>query len=159
MTNATTQPQRRRRVGARALAVLATTAAALTVWVLAGPVGGIDLTVQLARGPVPVGAVDVALAAAFAGGAGWALLAVLERFGRRAWTVWLLTALVVLAVSLFGPLGSATTAAGATALTALHLAVAGVLIPMLHRSSAESSAAPSGDRVGSDDGAERVLAR
>ena len=125
--DAKTRPSRRR----RALAVLATAAATLTVWAVAGPVAGVDLRVHAGSGTQQVGAATVAAVSILTGLAGWALLAALEHFTPRARAVWAATALAVLALSLAGPLGSGVTTAAKVALAGMHLAAAAVLIPAL----------------------------
>ena len=125
--DAKTRPSRRR----RALAVLATAAATLTVWAVAGPLAGVDLRVHVGSGTQHVGPATVVAVSILTGLAGWALLAALEHFTPRARAVWAATALAVLALSLAGPLGSGVTMAAKVALTGMHLAAAAVLIPAL----------------------------
>ena len=116
----------------RALAVLGAAAATLTVWVVAGPVAGVDLSAQLGSAPVQhVGPAMVVIVTILAGLAAWGLLAVLEHFTPRARTVWTAIALVTLALSVAGPLSSGVTTATKVALAGMHLAAAAVLIPLL----------------------------
>jgi hypothetical protein len=129
-TDACRGPRRR----TRALAVVAATAATFTVWSVAVPFAGVDLTVRAGSGVQPVGPVAVVVTTVLAGLAGWGLLAALERFVRPAVTVWTVVAVAVLVVSLAGPLG-ATSAAGIGTLVAMHLAAGAVLIPILRNSS------------------------
>ncbi|MEO3887767.1 DUF6069 family protein [Nonomuraea sp. B5E05] len=117
----------------RLLTVLGASAAALAGWVLAVPVAGIALTARMGGGIQQVGPAAVVVASLLAGLAGWALLAVLERFVPRAGRLWTIVALVVLALSLLGPLGSAAGTASALALVLLHLIVGAVLVPGLAR--------------------------
>ena len=117
----------------RAGAVAGAAAAASLVWAIAVPVAGVDLAVRMGERTQDVGLGAVVGTALAAGFLGWALLAVLESRFRRAVGVWTLVALAVLVLSLAGPLTSAATGAAATVLVALHLAVAGVLIPALRR--------------------------
>lgn len=126
---AAARPARRRR---RVRAVLAATAATLAVWVAAVPFAGVDLMARSGGAERRVTPVAVGVATVVAGLAGWALLALLERFTTRARTVWLAVAVVVLLVSLLGPLGGVGTAAILTLLV-LHLVAAAVLVPMLAR--------------------------
>lgn len=118
----------------RGLTVIAAVAAALLVWLIAGPVAGADLSASTGSGVQEIGAVHVIAVAALMGLAGWALLAVLERRTERAARTWVFVALGVLLVSLLGPLG-AETLGGALTLVALHLVTAAVLIVGLTRSS------------------------
>ncbi|WP_328474065.1 DUF6069 family protein [Actinoplanes sp. NBC_00393] len=102
-----------------ALTVAATEAAYLVLRYGAG----IDLT----AGDVTVGPAAVAVTAAVAALAGWALLAVLERFTSRAVRIWRIVAVAVFLVSLLGTLGGVD--AGAVfGLSLLHAVVAGALI-------------------------------
>lgn len=128
-------PARARRAGrtrrARALAVLGAVAASLAVWAIAGPVAGVALRVHVGSRAEQVGPVLVIIASAVAGLAGWAVLAVLERFTPRARTAWTANALVALALSLAGPLSSGATTAAKLALAAMHVATGAVLIAAL----------------------------
>ncbi|MCG5213420.1 DUF6069 family protein [Streptosporangium soli] len=118
----------------RALAVAGAAAAALALWALAGPVAGIDLTVRTGGAVQVVGPGAVAAASLVAGLAGWALLAVLERFLKRPGRTWTIIAVIVAALSVLGPLGGAVGTPGMMTLAGLHLIVAVVLIPGLGRS-------------------------
>ncbi len=117
----------------RLLTVIGAAAAALAVWALAVPVAGTDLSARMGAGPQPVGPVMVVLASLAAGLAGWALLAVLERFTAKARRIWTITALAVLALSLTGPLGSATGTAATLVLLLMHLVVGSVVVLGLTR--------------------------
>ncbi|MEV6986885.1 DUF6069 family protein [Sphaerisporangium sp. NPDC051017] len=114
----------------RASSVAGAAAAALALWTLAVPVGGIALDVRLGGAVQPVGAGAVAAAALGAGLAAWALLAALERLLARPRRAWTIIAVAVLVLSLAGPLGATGTAALVT-LAALHLIVGAILIPGL----------------------------
>jgi len=108
--------------------VLGAPALALVVWALAVPLAGTTLTVRMAGGTQTVDPVSVVVASLAAGLAGWALLAVLERWSARPGRIWTIIALVVCALSLTGPLGSAVGAAATLVLVLLHLAVGAVLV-------------------------------
>jgi hypothetical protein len=125
----------RRRRRARALAVAAAASATFTVWTLAHPIAGTDLIVDTGSGPTTVTPAAVVLSTIVAGLAAWAVLAIAERFVRRAAEVWSWIAGAVLVISLLGPLGSAVGAAATVALVAMHLAAGAVLIPIMARSS------------------------
>ena len=115
----------------RALAVAASSAAAVVAWLGARPFVAFDVRRGSVVHHVGLGkVVVVSLAAALVG---WALLATMERFTPRAGALWTTVALVVLAVSLLGPLVAGIGGATKAALAALHLAAAGVLIPFLGR--------------------------
>ena len=120
----------------RALAVAEASLGALAVWVVAVPVGGVDLLVRSTGGPATaVGVGAVVGVSLLAGLLGWALLAMLERRIARARTVWTGSALVVLLLSLAGPLTAGTTAQAKAVLALMHLTIAAVLIPALRRTS------------------------
>lgn len=116
------------------LTVIGAPAAALAVWALAVPVAGTALTVRMGDGTQSVGPVPVVVASLLAGLAGWALLAVLERFASRPGRIWTIVALVVLALSLLGPVGSGVGTVATLVLVLLHLVVGAVLVPGLARS-------------------------
>jgi hypothetical protein len=119
----------------RALAIGAAAAATFTVWTIAHPVAGADLVVDTGSGHTTVTPIAVVLSTVVAGLAAWALLAVVERFIRRAAEVWSWIACAVLLISLLGPIGSAVDAGATVALVAMHLATGAALIPIMARSS------------------------
>ena len=123
------RPARR---GARALAVLVATAAALAAWVVAVPLAGVDLAVRNGGTEQPVGPGAVAVSALLAGLAAWALLAVLERFTRRARSIWTGVAVAVLLVSMVAPLSGGVGTAAKLTLALMHVAAA-LVIPALRR--------------------------
>lgn len=127
---AAARPARRRD---RGLAVLAATAATLAVWAAAVPAAGVDLAVRNGGTEQSVTPAAVGVSTLVAGLAGWALLALLERFTARARAVWTGAAGLVLLLSLLGPLGGGVGAAATLTLVALHLAAAAVLVPLLRR--------------------------
>jgi hypothetical protein len=131
MATPTTRPRR-----ARALAVIAAALAALAVWLVTDPLLGIDLIGTTRPGSQELMSITPALVAGTSlvvALAGWALLALLERFTARARTIWTAIAALFALLSLAGPLSilASTSAANALALALMHLAVAAVLIPML----------------------------
>lgn len=108
--------------------------AAGAVWLLAGPVLGVELGVSDAPGgPVTreIGLAAVLLSALAAGLVGWAVLALLERRTGRAVRIWRGTAVTVALVSLAGPVLQAGSVAAAVTLAVMHLVVAAVLVPGL----------------------------
>jgi hypothetical protein len=116
----------------RGLIVAGATGAALVVWALVNPIGGIDVAVHSGGSVRHIGATAVAVTGMLAGLAGWGLLAVFERTMKRPHRAWTVIATVVFVLSLAGPLGAIGT--GATlGLMCMHLAVAAVLIPSLAR--------------------------
>jgi hypothetical protein len=117
----------------RALAVLGAAGAALTVWVIAVPLAGADLTVRVSGETQSIELGSVVAGALIAGLVGWALLAVLERVVRRPRQTWTINAGVAFVLSLTGPLGSDADATTTITLIGMHLAVAAVLIPALGR--------------------------
>lgn len=119
--------------GRRALVVAGACAAALAVWLLAGPVLGTDLTVRPAPGAATqeVTAASVVLSCVLAGLAGWALLVLLERLTTHGAMVWRWLAGVVALLSLGGPLTLGQGTGAVIVLTLLHVVVAGVLLVAL----------------------------
>ena len=109
--------------------------AAVLIWLVQGPLTGVDLVVRDGAGTTTVGPAAVVAVSLIAGAAGWALLALLERVTTRARTVWCAIAIAVLLVSFAGPLGAATTAQAKGALAAMHAVVGVILIAGLARSS------------------------
>ncbi len=124
----TTAPRPTRTARPRALTVLGTVLAAAGVWLVLS-LTGVPLAVDV-PGRSSVGLPDVVVAALVAGLAGWALLAALERWTRRARRIWRIVAVGVLAVSLLGPVTSATTIASVGGLIALHVAVGAALLTL-----------------------------
>ena len=126
-----TRPARRRRD--RTLAVLAATVATLALWVAAVPVAGVDLVARNGGTEQTVTPVAVGVSTVLAGLAGWALLAVLERFTARARAVWTGVAGLALLLSLLGPLSGGVGTTATLTLVAMHLLAAAVLVPLLRR--------------------------
>ncbi len=127
-------------VGLRGAAVVGAVVAAVLVWVVAVPVAGVDLAVEMDGEMEAVTLRAAVLVALGAGLLGWALLALLEWRVRRAAAIWTGVALVVALLSLAGPLTMATNTAAAAVLVCLHLVVAAVLIPALRRTSSSKMA-------------------
>jgi hypothetical protein len=124
------RPGRRR---ARALAVLATIAATLAVWLVAVPLAGVELLAETGGSQQRVTPVAVGVSTLLVGLAGWGLLALLERFTARSRSIWTGVAAAVLLTSLSGPLGAGVGAAATLTLVMMHLVAAAVLIPLLVR--------------------------
>ncbi|MEU7714777.1 DUF6069 family protein [Micromonospora chalcea] len=127
---AATRPTRRR---VRLLTVLAATVATLLGWVIAVPLAGVELSARTGSDVQRVTPVAVAVSTLFAGLAGWALLALLERLTARARPVWTVVATLVLLVSLLGPLGGGVGRPATLTLVAFHLVAGTVLITGLRR--------------------------
>jgi len=128
-------PSTRRRT--RSLVVLATVLAAVVVWVIAIPVLGAEVTIPARPGAserVDLGVVPVLITSTVAALAGWALLAVLERFFRNARAIWTVVAVAVLVLSM--PYAPGFTGLERVVLGLLHLTVAAVLIPGMRRTGA-----------------------
>jgi len=107
--------------------------AALLIWLVQGPVTGVDLVVRNGNATTTVGPVAVVAVALAAGLVGWGLLALLERVTTRARLLWAVVAVAVLLLSFAGPLGSATTVQAKGALAAMHAVVGAILIAGLSR--------------------------
>jgi hypothetical protein len=127
----------RKRRRTRALSIVAAAAATFTVWTIAEPIAGAALIVDTGSGRTTVTPAAVLLVTIVAGLAAWGLLALLERFTRRAPAVWSWVAGAVLLISLLGPVGSAVGAGAMAALVGMHLATGAVLIPLMARSSVD----------------------
>ena len=121
----TTVSTRRRN---RALTVLAAVVVAVVVWAVAALLLGLDMQAVQGGAATTVGIGSVVAASAVASLAGWALLAVLERFTPRAMTIWTVVAVLVTVLSLAGPLGNAATLAAGAPLAVMHLVVGAVVI-------------------------------
>jgi hypothetical protein len=135
----TATPARTTRWRQRLTAVGIGVGVALLIWLVAVPVLGVDL-----RGPAGPGSTEtepivlpaVIVMSLGAGLAGWALLAVLERFTGRARYIWTAVAVLVLLVSYGGPLAAVgLPTASRITLALMHTAVGAVLIAALPRTS------------------------
>jgi hypothetical protein len=127
-----------RRRNARLLAVAAAVLAAVAVWLIAELGFGAELRSPAfgAQQSQDVELVNVIVAGAAASLAGWAVLAVLERFTARARTAWTVIAVLAMLVSLGGPLsGAGITGANRAWLALMHVVVGAVLVPLLARTS------------------------
>lgn len=113
----------------RATVLAAAPVAGLLAWLVLVPVLGLELDVRQGAEVMTVGPVPVVVVALLAGAAGWALLAALERWTRRA-RAWTPTAWVVLVLSLLGPTSAVDVAAG-VGLVTLHLAVGAAVVAVL----------------------------
>src|SRR5215218_554784 len=94
----------------RAAAVVGAAVAAVLLWVVAVPLGGFELEVDMGGETESIGLRDVLIVALGSGMLGWALLALLEWRVRRAVAIWTAVALVVTGLSLLGPLAWAANA-------------------------------------------------
>ncbi|MEU3458148.1 DUF6069 family protein [Micromonospora sp. NPDC006766] len=131
----TTRSSIQLRAAAIAAAVLTTSLLWLAAWLL-----DVELTVDQRNGqpPMDVGLPMVAGSTLAVCALGWGALAVLERFLSHARTIWTVLALAILALSLAAPIFSIEATAGTkTVLSLMHVAVAGVLVPMLGRNRPE----------------------
>ncbi len=121
----------------RGLAVLSAIIAALAVWLVAKFGLGVEVAEPESSGPASqIDTANIVVVSAAALFAGWALLAVLERFTARAARWWLRIAVLVAIVSLAGPLTTpGLTASGRVVLGMLHLVIGTLAIALLYRSS------------------------
>ncbi len=127
MTLTSTTPALARRTGPTALATAAgAVAAPLLIWLLADPIGGLDLQVRQGEDLFTVGPVAVVIAAMVASAVALGLARALGR-ARHGRAVFVTVASIGLLVSLAGPLGAATDSTGLV-LASMHLAVGAVLI-------------------------------
>lgn len=122
------------RIGARALAVAATVAAAALVWLVGEPLLGNDLVVeQPGQAPLDLSLASFVVITLGASLAGWAVLALLEkitRYGRRIWTG---LAVAVVLVSFLPFLSAQMSTGSAVVLGLVHVVVGAVLVPLLLR--------------------------
>jgi hypothetical protein len=116
------------RSAVRPAAVLAAVVGACVGWLIADPVGGIELRVTIDGEPTMVGPLDAGGVALAAGLAAWGALALIERAGERVRRRWTTLALTILALSFAGPLTAAETTGATLALLVLHLLVGAILI-------------------------------
>ena len=126
----------------RLIAVGGATIAALAVWLIA-KLASVPVVAPTGTGGKlqDISIVAVILTAVFASLAGWALLAILEKFTGKARVVWLSIAIIFFLLSLFGPLTAAGVGAGTKAsLLFMHIAVAAVVIPLLGRTARSGEA-------------------
>jgi Family of unknown function (DUF6069) len=129
----------------RALIAFAAMLAPVLVWVVAR-IAGADLSVALSgQPPMPITLPAVIITALLAALAGWALLAVLERFTGRARLLWTAVAALVLLVSLSGPLTVAASGGTKLTLVLMHLAVGVVLIPGLRATTGATATTGTGE--------------
>lgn len=123
----------------RGLAIVGAVAATLVTWVIADPLCGVTLDVQLGSDAdiQHVNAGTVVGATLVAGLVAWALLALFERVApARARRLWTIVVLIVLVVSLLGPLQGGVTGSATTSLAIMHLVAAAVLVPVLAKTAA-----------------------
>ena len=120
---------------ARAGAVLLGVLVALVSWLaLAAAMGGLHQPAFGGGDPQQLGVPAVALASLVGGLLGWAALVVAERLSRNGRMIWLPTVVAGAFLSLSGPASGAGVGTGDRfALALLHLTVAGVVIPLLYR--------------------------
>lgn len=106
--------------------------AALLTWGIAVAVG-VELVVTRAGTAIAIGAVNVILSTLLASFAGWGVLALLERFTARARTIWTVVAVAVVVLSLLPTVTADASTGTRIALTAMHLAVGAVVVPLLRK--------------------------
>jgi hypothetical protein len=124
-----TVPRRRRR---RLIAMLAATLATSVIWLIAHALGA-DFTLRASGQSVTVGLPAVIGFTLWFAGLGWAALALLERYTRRAATLWTLLASAVFLLSVIPIFAEHATAGTRAALVLIHTSVAVILIPLLRR--------------------------
>lgn len=129
------------RLRSRALAVVASVAAAVVVWVVGEPLLGNDLVVeQPGQAPLDLGLAAFITITLGASLAGWAVLALLERITQYGPRIWAGLAIAVLVVSYLPFLSAEMSTGSAVVLGLVHLAVGAVLIPLLLRTTRASNA-------------------
>lgn len=123
----------------RALAAVAATVAALVVWALAKALVGDLHQPSFGNGaPQQLSAGTVIAAALIGGLLGWAAISLLEWRTANPRRIWAVVAPLALLVSLGAPLsGHGISAGNRVSLVLMHIAVAGVVIPLYHRTAVE----------------------
>jgi hypothetical protein len=111
----------------RALGLVATVLVALLIWAI-GSLAGADFWITDAMGSVRIDLVVVTQVTLVVGLAGWAVLALLERFTRRGLAIWTALAVVVLAASYVPVFLVEATTATRIALLAVHTAVGALVV-------------------------------
>lgn len=125
----------RRRI--RIMAAVAAVLAPVLVWLIAVPAAGAELLVpgRTAGTTMEIGLGPVLFISIMSVAAGWALLAILERWWSRARTGWTIIAVVVLLLSFAPLLSSELSGTTRLVLALMHLVVGLALIPPLARTS------------------------
>lgn len=125
-----TRPSGSRRLR-RPLGIVVTLLVTLAVWAV-GHLAGADYRITDSMGTVRIDLVVVTQVTLVIGLLGWATLALLERFTRRATAIWTSLAVIVLVASYVPVFLVEATVATRVALVAVHTAVV-VLVPALRR--------------------------
>ncbi|UWE08585.1 DUF6069 family protein [Actinacidiphila bryophytorum] len=125
----------RTRRRARAVAVGAATLLPAAVWLPAYALG-VRFVLTDSQGTATISLPIVLAFSLLFGLLGWASLALLERFTRRAPAWWTTLAAAVAALSLIPVLAEDATGGTKAALILIHLTVAAALIPLLRRTTA-----------------------
>jgi hypothetical protein len=126
----------------RLVAVVGAVLAVLVVWALA-KLAVSDLRQPGFGGAEPqqLNAAIVIVAALIGSLLGWSVMALLEHLTSRPRRYWAVIAPLALLISLAGPLsGHGVSGGNRVALVLMHLAVAGIVIPALYRSSRSTEA-------------------
>jgi hypothetical protein len=129
----------------RAPAVVCAAAIPMVIWTVTVALIGHRLLVTNASGTKPPLDITLPLVTVFAlaaGLIGWGLLAVLERFTRRAATIWTVLAGFMFLISFLPLTGPGTPVSTRLVLGSMHVAVAAVLIPVFSRTGRTSGATP-----------------
>jgi Family of unknown function (DUF6069) len=134
MTTITQKPQAARRRTSRAVAVAGTVLATSVLWLVAHLLGvGLRVDQHNGQGPQAIGLPLVAGFTLVISLLGWAALALMERYVKRAVTAWTVLAIAVLLLSFTLILLVGASAGTKTTLSLIHITVAAVLIPALRR--------------------------
>jgi len=130
----TAAPAARRRTDRSRLVVVgATTIAAASWWAVLVPVAGLTLDARQGGVLQHVGAPAIAISTAAVAFAGWALLAVLERYTVAARKAWTIVAVLACLTSLVSPLTSGIGIGAKLGLASFHLLVGAIVIVGLRR--------------------------
>jgi Family of unknown function (DUF6069) len=120
----------------RLIALFAATIATSLIWLIAHAFGA-DFTLRASGRSTTVGLPAVVGFTLGFAGLGWAALALLERYTRRAATLWTRLAGGVYLLSLIPIFAEQAGAGTRTALVLIHTSVAAILIPLLRRTSTD----------------------
>ncbi|WP_345763074.1 DUF6069 family protein [Diaminobutyricibacter sp. McL0608] len=119
---------RRSRRLRRAGTLAAASIAAAAIWVVAVSGARVKLDVHFGTSTQAVGLASILIVPFIAGGAGWALLAILERMTPRARSIWIILGWSILVLSVLGPLSLGVGASSAVTLITMHIVVGVTLI-------------------------------
>ncbi|MHA7293625.1 DUF6069 family protein [Arthrobacter sp. HLT1-21] len=121
--------------------ILLAAVAALIVWLIAGPIADVALTVAMGgMPPMDITPISVVMASVLSGLVAWGLLLLLQRYLRNGKRIWMIVAVVVLVLSMAGPLTAEASTATKAVLMLMHVLVGATLVVGLPRAVANYGA-------------------